>query len=168
MFYRAAYRFPTTLHRTRRSPPARYLHQVTADFQNYDSKGNLVTKRVPVIAGDPGETYLLVYPEVGSAFRAAAKKEHISAPVADVIPTCKLMFFHESQHFGFESPSYPRLYAPTYISRQTESSISPATLFLDGKMHEFVLDGTADAQFAYHASASAQNLKHVLEQLKDV
>lgn len=24
------------------------------------------------------------------------------------------------------------------------------------------------AQFAYHASASAQNLKHVLEQLKDV
>ncbi|GAQ46195.1 hypothetical protein AtubIFM54640_004456 [Aspergillus tubingensis] len=125
MFYRAAYRFPTTLYRTRRSPSARYLHQVTADFQNYDSKGNLVTEKVPVIAGDPGETYLLVYPEVGSAFRAAAKKAHISAPVADVIPTCKLMFFHESQHFGF-------------------------------------------AQFAYHASASAQNLKHVLEQLKDV
>ncbi|OJZ83761.1 hypothetical protein ASPFODRAFT_287172 [Aspergillus luchuensis CBS 106.47] len=58
MFNRATYRFPTTLYRARRSPSARYLHRVTADLQNYDSKGNLVTEKVPVIAGDPGETYL--------------------------------------------------------------------------------------------------------------
>lgn len=46
-----------------------------------------------------------------------------------------------------ESPSYPRLYIPNQIPRQTESNISPATLFLSGKMHEIVLDGTPDGKY---------------------
>ncbi|QSS53877.1 hypothetical protein I7I53_01272 [Histoplasma capsulatum var. duboisii H88] len=75
---------------------------------------------------------------------------------------CKLTFFHDSQHFGFESSSYPRLYIPSQIPRQTESSTSPATLFLSGKMHEIVLDGTFDANFAENASTTGRNLDSVL------
>ena len=47
-----------------------------------------------------------------------------------------------------ESSNYPRLHVPRQIPRQTESSISPATLFLGGKMHEIVLDGTADGNIS--------------------
>ena len=95
MLYRA-YRFSTSLRRIRRSPLARYFHRATADFLNYNSKGYLVTEKVSVIVGNPGKTYLLVYSEVGSVFRAAAKEFHISADVGE---TCKLASFHESQHF---------------------------------------------------------------------
>lgn len=42
------------------------------------------------------------------------------------------------------SSSYPRLYVPSQIPRQTNLDTSPATLFLSGKMHEIVLDGTDD------------------------
>lgn len=84
--------------------------------------------------------------------------------------------------------SYPRLYAPSQIPRQTESNTSPATLFLSGKMYEIVLDGTDDgiiqspillllrilihniylANFAENASATGQNLASVLHQLKNM
>lgn len=43
------------------------------------------------------------------------------------------------------SLSYPRLYVPRQIPRQTEVDISSATLFLSGKMREIVLDGTPDS-----------------------
>jgi hypothetical protein len=42
------------------------------------------------------------------------------------------------------STSYPRLYVPSQIPRQTELNTSPATLFMGGKMHHLVLDGTPD------------------------
>lgn len=82
------------------------------------------------------------------------------------------------------SSSYPRLYIPNQIPRQTESNTSPATLLLDGKSHEIVLDGTPDgtsyisfpsntlicnadlAIFAEHASASIRDLKSVLDELE--
>lgn len=87
-----------------------------------------------------------------------------------------------------ESSSYPRLYVPSQIPRQTESNTSPATLFLNGKMHEIVLDGTLDgitqlpirpvvrmlildtysANFAEKANATGRNLASVLHQLKDM
>lgn len=124
-------------------------------------RGNLVTRKVAVIVGEPGETYVLIEPGVGSALRAASP--FTSASPASAEDTCKLTFFHDSQHFGFgklsvrggrsagltvcsmpESSSYPRLYVPSQIPRQTESNTSSATLFLSGKMHEIVLDGTLD------------------------
>lgn len=45
------------------------------------------------------------------------------------------------------SSSYPRLYVPSQLPRQTELNASPATLFSSGKMHEIVLDGTLDGTF---------------------
>ncbi|OJD13780.1 hypothetical protein AJ78_05788 [Emergomyces pasteurianus Ep9510] len=66
------------------------------------------------------------------------------------------------------SSSYPRLYVPSQIARQTELNTSPATLFLSGKMHEIVLDGTFDANFAENASATGRSLEHVIHQLKDM
>lgn len=40
-----------------------------------------------------------------------------------------------------DSSSYPRLYVPRQMPRQTESNVSPATLMLCGELHEIVLDG---------------------------
>ncbi|KAJ5284798.1 hypothetical protein N7524_000104, partial [Penicillium chrysogenum] len=100
------------------------------------------------------------------ALRAASP--FVSTPVASAEDRCKLTFFHDSQHLGFGLSTYPRLYIPSQIPRQTESNTSPATLFLDGKMHEIVLDGTPDATFAEHASATGRNLATVLDQLKDM
>ena len=147
--------------RTTIGPTARYFHRVTTDFIAHDVRGNLVTRKVPVVIGNPGETYVLVESGVGSALRAASPFPSVSAARAE--DRCKLTFFHDSQYFGFgklsvrggclsgltvcsmpESSSYPRLYVPCQIPRQTESNTSPATLFLSGKMHEIVLDGTLD------------------------
>lgn len=44
------------------------------------------------------------------------------------------------------SSSYPRLYVPRQIPRQSDLGTSPVTLFLGGKMHEIVLDGTPDGK----------------------
>ncbi|KAL1993826.1 hypothetical protein VTN49DRAFT_2495 [Thermomyces lanuginosus] len=72
-------------------------------------------------------------------------------------------------HFGFgSSTSYPRLYIPGQLPRQGDGNISPATMFLSGKMQEIALDGTFDAWFAEQASLSAKRLERVLEQLRDM
>lgn len=62
-------------------------------------RGTLVTRKVPIIVGDPGETYVLIEPGVGSALRAASP--FTSASAASAEDRCKLTFFHDSQHFGF-------------------------------------------------------------------
>lgn len=162
----SAFRPFTSLHITRRAYSARYFHRVTTDFITHDRKGHLVTRKVPVIIGNPGETYVLIDQGLGSALRAASPCT--SASTASAEGRCKLTFFHDSQHFGFGPSSYPRLYAPSQIPRQTESNTSPATLFLSGKMYEIVLDGTDDANFAENASATGQNLASVLHQLKNM
>jgi hypothetical protein len=74
------------------------------------------------------------------------------------------------------------------MPHQTEANTSPATLFLDGKMHELVLDGTPDgiiqpqilpvlrilihnaylATFAEHANTTMRNLGGVFKQLEDM
>lgn len=89
-----------SLYRARRIPLARQFHEATADFLNYDTRGNLITEKIPIIIGDPGQTYIMVYPEVGNAIRAAADQSRISTPAGIVGDICKLTFFHDSQHFG--------------------------------------------------------------------
>ncbi|KAJ5278570.1 hypothetical protein N7524_004723, partial [Penicillium chrysogenum] len=176
---------------------ARLLHHVTTDFITHNTRGNLVTRKVPVIVSDPGETFVLIEQEVGSALRAASPL--MSASAASAKYRCKLTFFHDSQHFGFSTlsvceiliqpslnslfpllgpTSYPRLYTLSQIPRQTELNTSPATLFIDGKMHHLVLDGTPDSNqsqifpvlpiFAENANATRRNLVGVLDQLKDM
>ncbi|PLB43279.1 hypothetical protein P170DRAFT_514539 [Aspergillus steynii IBT 23096] len=147
-----------------RLPTFRLLHRVTADFSSHDTDGNLVTRKVPIVVGDPGEHYVLIFPEVG---RALCAESHASA-AATVRDKCKLMFCHNSRSFGAGLSGYPRLYVPSIIPHQTDSDASPATLFLSGKMHEITLDGTPDAAFAHHSHATCQNLASVLDQLKDM
>ncbi|KAL4807922.1 hypothetical protein BDV18DRAFT_136379 [Aspergillus unguis] len=149
-----------------KGPSARYFHRVTAEFIHHDASGNLITRKVPCISGNPGESYVLIDPEIGSALRAASPLAPASAASAE--ERCKVTFFHDSRFFGFGASSYPRLYIPGQISRQTNSRTSPATLFLSGKMHEIVLDGTDDTNFAEKASNTAQHLGCVMDQLKDM
>lgn len=145
---------------TRRASAARYFRRMTADLINRDASGQLVVDKVPVIVGNPGEAYVLTDPKVGNALHAASPLMSAAGSVGD---RCQLTYFHDSQHFGFGkislrcstvranslflmpgSSPYPRLHVPIQIARRTESDTSPATLFLDGKMHELVLDGTPD------------------------
>ncbi|KAJ5731811.1 uncharacterized protein N7483_006319 [Penicillium malachiteum] len=163
MFRRASPRF-TPLRGLKGPRFARYFHLITTNFIDFDSRGNLASRKVSMIVGNPGETYVLIDPEVGTTIRAASPFASHSAAGAE--RSCKLTFFHDSQHFGFGSSSYPRLYVPSQMPRQTESNSSPATLFLSGKMYEIVLDGTPDAKFAEDASASGRNLESVLRQLE--
>jgi hypothetical protein len=51
---------------------ARLLYYIITDFITYNTRGNLVTRKVPVVIGDPGETFVLIEQEVGSALRAAS------------------------------------------------------------------------------------------------
>ncbi|PTU17963.1 hypothetical protein P175DRAFT_0444972 [Aspergillus ochraceoroseus IBT 24754] len=164
--FRSASRPLTSFHITGGARTARYFHRVTTDFITHGVKGHLITRKVPVIIGNPGETYVLIDQGVGSALRAASPCTAASAASAE--DRCKLTFFHDSQHFGFKSSSYPRLYVPNQIPRQTKSNTSPATLYLSGKMYEIVLDRTDDANFVENASVTGRSLASILHQLKDM
>lgn len=128
----------------------RHFHQVTGDFTNYDVKGVPTTAKVPIIVGEPGQTYVLVPTDIGRAFHTASLELNepttgLSTGATD--ETCKATFFHDSQHFGVGGPSkYPQLRIPTSLPPQTDSNTSPATIYLNGKMHNMVLDGTADGK----------------------
>ncbi|KAJ5199664.1 hypothetical protein N7491_009538 [Penicillium cf. griseofulvum] len=184
--FRSASRPFASLPGTRSARAARYFHWITTDFITFDARGNLVTREVPVVIGNLGESYVLIEREVGIALRAASP--FTSASAASAEDRFKLTFFQDSQHFGFGSSSYPRLYVPNQMPRRTETNRSPATLFLDGKMHELVLDGTPDgiiqsqilpvlwilihnadlATFAEYANATARTLAGALTQLEDM
>ncbi|KAJ6023874.1 hypothetical protein N7540_004671 [Penicillium herquei] len=166
--FRNASRSFTSFYRTRSTRITRYFYRITTDFVIHDTRGNPTTRKVPVIIGDPGEAYVLIDTWVGREFRAASPGESVSPTSVGADDRCKLTFFHDSLYFGLGSSSYPRLYVPNQIPRQTESNTSPATLFLSGKMHEIVVDGTSDAEFAEMAHATGRDLAGPLEQLKDM
>ncbi|KAM5470231.1 hypothetical protein MauCBS54593_004116 [Microsporum audouinii] len=149
----------------------RHLHDVTGDFTTYNAKGVPISKKVDIAIGDPENTFVLVPIEVGSAFKAAATRltESTSSPLISQGPPerCKVMFFHDSQHFSLGPSSYPQLRIPANLPRQTGTNTSPATIYLDGVMNSIVLDGTPDARFTEMASASALDLKEELDDLKN-
>ncbi|KAJ0415367.1 hypothetical protein BJY00DRAFT_293634 [Aspergillus carlsbadensis] len=120
---------------------------------------------MPGLVGNPGDAFVLVDPEAGIALGAASPLPSTSA--ASTEDRCQLTFFHDSQHFGFGASSYPRLYIPNQLG-QTKVETSPATLFLSGKMHEIALDGTEDAKFAEHSTATGKHLGPAFDQLKDM
>ncbi|EAS27280.3 uncharacterized protein CIMG_13495 [Coccidioides immitis RS] len=151
-------------------PTARYLHQVTGDFLNYDAKGIPVSTKVPVFIGDPGETFVLITTDIGRALHAAShdRLKLTALPSGKAgEDSCPVTFFHDTQHFGFGPSSYPRLHIPINFPRQTDSNTSPATLHLTGNMHDIVLDGTPDAKFFELANASGRELQGALDELKD-
>ncbi|KAJ5963423.1 uncharacterized protein N7479_003299 [Penicillium vulpinum] len=71
----------------------RHFHQITTDFITQDRTGKLVSKKVPVVLGNPGQAYVLIPPPVGEAFRDASS----TAATQD---RCRVSFFHDTQHFG--------------------------------------------------------------------
>lgn len=141
---------PRTLRGGSSGAVRRHFHQATGDFTSYDVKGVPTTTKVPIIVGEPGQTYVLVPTDIGRAFHTASLELNeptrgISAEATD--ETCKATFFHDSQHFGVGGSSkYPQLRIPMSLPRQTDSNTSPATIYLNGKMHNMVLDGTADGK----------------------
>ncbi|XBQ93277.1 hypothetical protein V6000_008747 [Aspergillus fumigatus] len=106
---------------------ARYFHQVTTDFINYDARGNPVARKVPIIIGNPGEAYILIDSGVGSALCAASPFTSASASRAE--DRCKLMVSHNTQHFGFDS-SYPRL-CPLPITLPDRVKSEPCNFVLE-------------------------------------
>lgn len=72
-------------------------HQVTGEFSNYNTQGKLVTEKTFMVIGDPGETFVLIYPEIGRALCASDSASSITSTDGK----CKLSFFHDSRHFGF-------------------------------------------------------------------
>ena len=162
--FRSASRLFSPLYSTKgvRTSTAWYFHPATTDFISHVTRGNLVVRKMPIIIGNPGETYVLIDPGVGSALCAASPIA--SASAASIEDKCELTFFHDSQHFGFGktpvcgslcvngpfsmlgSSNYPRLHVPSQIPRQRDLNTSPATLFLSGKMHEIVLHEIPDGK----------------------
>lgn len=43
----------------------RHFHAITTNFITQDTTGNLVLKKVPVVIGNLGQAYVLIYPTVG-------------------------------------------------------------------------------------------------------
>lgn len=97
--FRSSFPPLSSWHRNRSARLARHFHRVTTDFVTHDAGGNIITRKVPIIVGNPGETYVLIEQGVGSALRAASPSILASAACAE--DRCKLTFFHDSQHFGF-------------------------------------------------------------------
>lgn len=95
--FRSAFRPLLPVKITRKIGISRYLHDVTTDFVYQDTSGSLVTKPVSCTLGDPGQSNVLIYPEVGSALQAASP----DGSAASYPKRCKLTFFHDLQYFGF-------------------------------------------------------------------
>lgn len=103
MFCAASRPFPSLHGATRVS--TRCFHRITTDFITHDATGKLVTRKVPAIIGNPGQSYVLIHPAVGVALRAGATGDSsqvatASASAARVGDTCALSFFHNSRYFG--------------------------------------------------------------------
>lgn len=142
---------------------ARAFHVATADFTNHGPHGSLVTSKVSIRIGDPGESYVMIPPEVGRAFRAAGLLSNGSA-LTDHPARSPLVFYHDTRHFVHSElinyllrllvtknlvisescPSYPRLVIPQDLSSATSTNTSPATLWHYGLMNTIALNGTFD------------------------
>ena len=65
--FRSAFRPLSSFPCPRSARTARHFHHITTDFITRDTRGNLVTRKVPIIIGNPEEAYVLIEREVGSA-----------------------------------------------------------------------------------------------------
>lgn len=89
----------TTVHRIKPAARARACHSATADFVNYGAYGELVTDKVSIRIGDPGESYVMIPPEIGHALQAGSSL--INGPtVPHGCARYALSFFHDTQHFA--------------------------------------------------------------------
>ncbi len=78
---------------------ARAFHSATADFVNYGVNGELVTRKVSIRIGDPGDSYVMIPPEIGHALQAGTSL--INGPtLTNGCARYALNFFHDTQHFA--------------------------------------------------------------------
>lgn len=138
--------------------PRRSVHQASAVFTSINSRGRPNECDVAVYLGDPHEAYVLIPPEIGHAFAAAARHERI--PTLE--PIQSLTYNHGSRSFTCSRSSQrlmslllteriastllPKLTIPCGLPSQSTSPISPATLYLFGPNYTIALDGTPDGK----------------------
>ena len=79
-------------------PRVRHYHVETAQFFARNPYGGIASSNIRVQMGSPGESYVMVPPEVGAAF-----KNHIFSDTTMV----KLTFFHDAQLFTHGTLRYP-------------------------------------------------------------
>ncbi|KAL2277834.1 hypothetical protein FJTKL_15124 [Diaporthe vaccinii] len=83
----------------------------------------------------------------------------------DAIP---LKFYHKSLHSAHELQPYPRLMIHKPLAGPGPSDISAATLWLWAPVScEITLDSTPDHGFTLASRASHDQLKEVIDELKD-
>ncbi|PGH01823.1 hypothetical protein GX51_05003 [Blastomyces parvus] len=146
----------------------RHCHHATAQFIRQAPSGKIEKSQVRIQIGDPGNTYVLIPPEVGYAIQAARLLGHDLTSPGQARDRLKLTFYHDTQHFAHESsPDCPSLQIPVNLPRQTDTNTSPATLYLFGLLHTIALDGTPDAYFTAVASTCGRDLAGALEILKN-
>ena len=117
----------------RKAATARALHTVTADFINHGPDGALVTNKVSIEIGDPGEAYVMIPPEVGRAFQAGSLLTNGSAPT-NGSAKCALNFFHDTQQSAHSTLTVrlPALWTVTNLCLLQESTPSYSRLVSDG------------------------------------
>ena len=91
-------RFFAPVHHIGRVASARAFHTATADFINYGPDGALVTSKVSIRIGDPGEAYVMIPPKVGRTLQAGSLLTNGST-VTKGSARSALSYFHDTQHF---------------------------------------------------------------------
>ena len=89
----------TTVPHVRIAGRSRAFHDTTADFVKRGVTGEVVTSKVPISIGDPGEAFVLIPPEVGRAFDIDNALDD-SLAVAKGSVRSALSFFHDTQLFA--------------------------------------------------------------------
>ncbi|KAH8729180.1 hypothetical protein BGZ61DRAFT_345716 [Ilyonectria robusta] len=147
------------------NPWFRSYHNAIAKFTTIDPKGVPVSYKIGIKIGEPNESYVYVEPEVGNAIKSAIIRQ-LGSDRSDYRETLPLQFNHNSRHFSHKSVSLPRIEIPQNLG-QSNSNMSPATLWLSGNWYAITLDGTPDESFERMSRESASELKGALEKLKD-
>ena len=73
-------------------------HAAIGEFVNQGPNNSLVTSKVSIRMGNPEDQYVLVPPEIGRAFQAAALLTNDSSAVANPNKS-SLIFHHDTKHF---------------------------------------------------------------------
>lgn len=79
---------------------ARAFHKATAEFTKLGPEGTLVTNKVSIRVGDPGEAYVCIPTEVGYALQAGSCLAHNSSALPKRPDRLALSYFHDTQHFA--------------------------------------------------------------------
>ena len=105
---RAGLRHLVAFRRTGLALRARGFHVATADFVNRGVNGELVTRQVSIRIGEPGESYVLVSPDVGEALQAGSASSNGFTPIEESAKSA-MSFFHDTQHFAHGTSHVIRL-----------------------------------------------------------